>query len=136
MNYIFLDCDGVINRKSDWNKSFYFSPELVKRIAKLSLQTRSEIILASTWRNGGIPDDLQAEFNKDGANICDVTPLLKGRNRTKEIERYLYFNQCDKYVILDDDKSLYDSSTKNLYLINADTGITDLDIRTIQKRYF
>lgn len=142
MNYIFLDCDGVINTKADWNRMYSINTEKVHLIAMLALQTKSEIVLISTWKKGGMDNpaviSLNDTFKKYGVSVTKFTPDLKGRMRNDEIDRFLYFNPATKYVILDDDTSLYKdgSHTKNLYVVNPNTGITSVDVKTVVKKIF
>lgn len=128
--YIFLDVDGVLNRKEDWRTMFSLNKECVNTFCKLLDQLNSyRIVLSSTWRNGSQMDKLKAYFP-----IYGVTPTTTNKTRQEEIEYYIKKNNVKKYVIIDDDESLFtDKSRINLYLVNYMTGITDSDIKKIKK---
>ena len=51
-------------------------------------------------------------------------------DRQKEIEDYVNSRGVSEYIILDDDKSLY-NGIKNLYVVNEKTGLTDKDVKAI-----
>lgn len=142
MNYIFLDIDGVLNTKASWRIPYSMNPQLIKRLGEIIKETGAKIILTSSWKTGFEKDmenctpqikALRLKMQDFGYDIYDKCPELKNRTRDKEIERYLYFNPAEKYIILDDDASLFDSK-EQLYLIHCETGITDSDVRNIKKR--
>ena len=62
--------------------------------------------------------------------ISGATPNLKGRTRDKEIERSLYFQPYDSYIILDDDISLFENKSC-LYEVNCETGLIRKDVERI-----
>ena len=141
MKYIFLDIDGVLNTKSSWKIPYMINPTLVARLGKITEDTDGKIILTSTWKTGFEKEldtctpqikALRLKMQDCGYDIWDKCPELKGRTRDKEIERYLYFNPSDKYVILDDDTSLYDVKN-NLLVVNCETGITEKDVEKAKK---
>ena len=140
--YIFLDIDGVLNTKRSWNTNYSLDLSKVRLLSKVVNNTNSKIVLTSTWKNGydkEHPENsephirkLLSVFRDNNIILVGTTPDLKGRSRDKEIERYLYFHPVDKYIILDDDESIFDSK-KNLYLINYNIGLTEKDCKEIFK---
>lgn len=55
---IFLDIDGVLNKKSDWTNKFTFNETCLNNFVKLLTDLKEQyncllkIILTSTWRTG------------------------------------------------------------------------------------
>ena len=144
--YIFLDVDGVLNKKSDWTRPFSLNPECVKHFNELvSCIPNAKIVLSSTWRNGIARDgsraahveDLMSALSAAGINTIDRTANAPDGSRSKEIDYYLRRHKADSYIILDDDPKLFDDGikTKNLYVINSEYGIRKDDIIKILKRF-
>ena len=139
MKYIFLDIDGVLNTQDSWIKLYQINKELVKNLALIVEKTNAKIILTSSWRKGWDENNptpqikkLKEIFSEYNIKISGVTPDLKNRKRDDEIERYLYFNPCDNFVIIDDDKNEFNDLTK-VYLVNAKVGLTLKDAKQIIK---
>ena len=110
-------------------------------LANIAKTAGAAIILTSTWKTGFEKEydnctpqiqRLRDMLRKNGVDIAGKTPDLRGRTRDKEIERFLYFNPADRYVIIDDDESLF-ADKNNLYLIDCNKGITDKDARKIMQ---
>lgn len=144
--YIFLDVDGVLNKKSDWTRPFVLNPECVKNFVELINQiSNAKIVLSSTWRNGIARDgsraahveDLMNALSSAGINTIDRTANAPDGSRSKEIDYYLRRHERDSYIILDDDSSLFDegAKTRNLYIINNECGFQKNDIMEIMKRW-
>ena len=100
MNVIFTDIDGVLNNKSgsQWNKisiDFY---------NLLCQEFNLKPVITSTWRNNHTQKELQEIFTLQGVTtpIYDYAPILRGEGRGVEIEQWLFNNQFNKFVILDD----------------------------------
>jgi hypothetical protein len=53
--------------------------------------------------------------------------------RQREIESWLRVNamEQERYIILDDIEEYFDSSCKNLYLVDGVTGLTEGDVEAI-----
>lgn len=143
--YIFLDVDGVLNKKSDWTRPFSLNPECVKNFVELIGKIPdAKIVLSSTWRNGIARDgsrtahveDLMSALSSVGINTIDRTANAPDGGRSKEIEYYLRRHEVDSYIILDDDPNLFDAGrkTKNLYVIDSEYGVQKDDIIKISKR--
>ncbi len=122
MKVIFLDVDGVLNRRSTHTLSpsgcMFVEDILVATLASLVRQTEAQLVLSSTWRKGyfdirdGRLDTSDAEdydalvgaLLYAGLAIRDHTPLRKPKDRAAEITRFLADHpEVDSYVILDDE---------------------------------
>lgn len=142
--YIFLDIDGVLNTKEDWNRKVYsLNPKCVAAFCRLLRHLpQPKIVLSSTWRNGIARDgstavhidDLLKVLGPAGIHTVDKTATAPDGSRSKEVEHYLRRHNADDYIILDDDVELFDEKekTKKLYLINPNTGFTMQDAKKIR----
>lgn len=144
--YIFLDVDGVLNKKSDLTRPFSLNPECVKNFIELICQIPSaKIVLSLTWRNGIARDGSKAShvealmnvLSSAGINTIDRTANAPAGSRSKEIDYYLRRHEPDSYIILDDDSKLFDEGvkTKNRYMINNECGFQKNDIIKILKQF-
>ena len=132
MLYIFLDIDGVLNTSAEWRKLYALNDKCVERFAAYVKKQKKEvrIVLSSSWRTGfaynreSLPHikDLKKRLAVYGLSIYGKTPILKGHTREEEIKAYIENNNVKDYVIIDDDKSLFSSEVKNLYLVDAKKG--------------
>lgn len=140
--YYFLDIDGVLNKESDWRKSFTLNPECVKNFKSLVEKDKNpHIILSSSWRRGvtntGVqssqPDILTEQLRSYGITIDGVTPV-SNKTRQEEIEYYIRRNEVKDYIVLDDDESLFPRPDEiRLYLTNYKTGLTAVDVKKIRR---
>ena len=142
--YLFLDIDGVLNRRSDWDKKFYMNPECLQAfdelINKLHKKYDLRIILSSTWRFAMSNDEsdsvllpLNTVLHKYHLGIYGST-VKSNKTRQEEIEYYIRRNGVNKYVILDDDASLFpDRSRINIYLTDYKTGLSSREVRAVIK---
>ena len=162
--YLFLDIDGVLNHdewfesltykhnRDNWKVSM-FDPECVKRVNKILQETRSELVVSSSWRG---MDDLEEIFEGVGLPFKfwrtpyadqiypDLDPIRDLYNddirywRGSEIKYFLERHPCDSYVILDDDTDMLPEQmdhfintcgdrihTPELYLANQGSGLTE-----------
>ena len=141
---IFFDIDGVLNKKSQWTKMYSLDAGCIAHFASLVNKTKAKIVISSSWRTGfkaahdsensGPIRDLEKELDRFGISIYDKTPILRGRKRDIEIERWLYFNPTEKYLILDDDESEYGTITEKNYFVDCKTGITERDVKLCSRR--
>ena len=141
--FYFLDIDGVLNKESDWKKSFTVNNECLKFFSKLiAHDSDPHIIFSSTWRAGysntGVMstngDSLSNLLMEYGITIEDSTPISR-KTRQEEIEYYIRRHNISTYIILDDDESLFPWAERiNLYLTDYRTGFTAKDIKKILKR--
>lgn len=142
MHY-FLDVDGVLNRESDWKIPFSVNDECVKVFAEiLKSDMDPHIILSSTWRvgmtNTGVQSNransLEVALEKYNITIEGATPASANKTRQDEIEYYVRRNGIERYIVFDDDESLFNEKNwKHLYLVNYKTGLVKEDIKKIKK---
>lgn len=112
---IFLDIDGVLNRKSDWPNKFTFNETCFNNFVKLLMDLREQyncllkIILTSTWRTGyqesneKIFKPLTDKLRRINLRINGITPITANKTRQQEINYYISRNNVKHYIILDDD---------------------------------
>lgn len=141
--YIFLDIDGVLNKSSQWKKMYSLDKECIESFCQFVLKAKGEIILTSSWRSGFVGTmsekntpqikNLEKLLGEYGVTIKDKTPVLKGRKRDDEIERYLYFNsdagEYVNYIIIDDDKNEFGNVGGRNYFTDAACGFTKKDVK-------
>lgn len=144
--YVFLDVDGVLNAEEDWKRRKYsLNNDCVTAFCRLlSCLHEPKVILSSTWRNGIARDgttavhidDLLKALEPAGIMLLDKTGIAPDGSRTKEIDFYLRRHPEERYIILDDDPTLFDQqkNTPHLYLTSSKTGLTDADVDRILKK--
>ena len=147
-NIVFLDIDGVVNTLQINNKpfntqrgginrnGFYFllctesdeevsNRQAVMWLNKLCLETKSKIVISSTWRFSGLEKCKKALYNSGldkKIEIIDITPYDYSRVRGKEIKNWLNIHKNIKnFVILDDDSDMEDLKD-HLVLCNHNYG--------------
>lgn len=109
---------------------------MVKNICDLSKEINSELVITSSWRNGfksSFHDDnlpqikaLELEMKLYDCIISYATPIFKSKSRDFEIERFLYYHPCQRYVIIDDDKNEYvNVSNRNLF-VDSSVGFSSI----------
>lgn len=149
MIYVFFDVDGVLNKESDWKNKFYLDPqcvkvfgELCKKLEKIHGEVRT--VLISTWRAGISKSGTDAEqiggletsLAQVGIRIYAATPVTD-KGRQAEVEYYIRRNQVSKYIIIDDDLSLFDDPKKlKLFVPDYRNGLVQGDIKKIMKLSF
>ena len=137
--YIFLDIDGVLNKKEDWKHPFTLNKKnmdvfnmFLKRI------NNPRIILISSWRKGFVSPGNQnnAPYIKEledriryGRVIGKISDTIT--DRQKGIEMFLSEHLGD-YIVFDDDKTEYKYEQDNLVLINCNTGLTTKDVKGVK----
>lgn len=134
---IFLDIDGVLNTSSQWRRPYSLNNDCVREFCRYVKQVKGRVVLTSSWRAGfdgpgNINNtkqikQLEAELAKYGISIYDKTPILTGRTRDKEIDRYLYFHPDNQYIIIDDDVTEYMVITSSNHFVDANVGFTRKD---------
>ena len=124
MKVIFLDVDGVLN---DYDTCLAFDKEyqrtgvlkaelnedMVSNLKEIVDRTDAKIVLSSSWRlygymNNGkfVPKQYKAKglvdmFDKYGMEIYDTVSY--SRTRDLQILDYVYMNDVDDYIVIDDD---------------------------------
>ena len=71
-------------------------------------------------------------FSSQGIEISGRTPKLG--NRSLEVNDYCHRHGITSYLILDDDLSLF-TGQENIYLVNAESGLTRHDVKVILRKY-
>lgn len=149
--YIFFDIDGVLNSESDWRKQhFYINPACLDIFAKFvdflnkKYKTVPQLITCSTWRAGfdktkvndaNATSILEKEFHKARLKINGATPI-SNKTRQEEIEYYMRRNDVQKYIVIDDDPSLYINTNRiNLYVPDYRTGLVKSDLKKLEKQF-
>lgn len=131
---IFLDVDGVLNKKSDWKIPYTLNPVCMEQFCRFAGKLKSpQIVLSSSWRSGWDKDYNQCtpqiqmlimELRKNNIPIIGVTKKSPDKDRGKEILYYLKWNNPDNedYVVIDDDKNEYKTPIPSGHLILTDCG--------------
>ena len=159
-NIVFLDIDGVVNTLQISDKpfdtsrggiernGFYFllchegdeqvsNKQAIMWLNKLCLETKSKIVISSTWRFSGLENCKKALYNSGldkRIEIIDITSIDYARLRGIEIKNWLkYHKDIKNYVILDDDNDMGDLSDhlvlcNNHYGFNYPEYISAIDI--------
>lgn len=140
--YYFLDVDGVLNNEQDWRKLFTINNGCLKCFREIVRHDdEPHIILPSTWRAGMtntvITSGANGQFEKCmeqiGLKIEGITQL-SNKSRQEEIEYYIRRNKVSKYLIIDDDATLFPRADKiNIYFTSCKTGLTLVDVKRILK---
>lgn len=137
--YIFLDIDGVLNRKSDWKTNFQMNQECLANFDYFLSKIKNyniKIILSSTWRFAADQKALEP-LNKilKKYNLCiNDTTIHSNKTRQEEIEYYIRRNTIKEYIIIDDDENLFPYSEKiNLFLTDYNVGFTKNTAKEIIK---
>ncbi len=140
--HIFLDIDGVLNMESEWRVPYHLNNSCIS-VLNLLIESAKEdvhIVLSSTWRAGF---DKVNGHNPQITNLMNrLSPLVKSYDKTPqtdkgrqaEIEYYIRRNAVEKYIVLDDDISLFQNPRKiYLYITNSKTGLTERDLKKLKK---
>lgn len=134
MKLIFLDIDGVLNRKSTRSpteciieeKQLAFLAELVRR-------SGARTVLISSWRLAK-GDPWREPLLSVGISVSDITVRMNGNNRQLEIISYLEaHNNVESFVILDDQAERFDKLKGNRILVDSRTGLTKENIEQALK---
>lgn len=139
----FFNVDGLLNKTSDWKKPFTINYGLTNFFCFFLARNNLIPVITSSWRIGfnkpGDPGnapyikELEEIFASYGLKIYDKTPILKGRPRDKEIERFLYFHRTNDYIVIDGDPDEYDNANSHVYFINPESGFTKEDAKKAGK---
>lgn len=137
---LFLDIDGVVNsvigfRERGYAKPdpFFIEPHLAIRLKSLISKIEPiDIVLSSTWRFYKTNEEMSEML---GVKIVDSTPRLFNRDRGHEITLWLEDNECDLYVILDDNTDMTEKHIKRLVQTNSEFGLRDEDVAEVIKKF-
>ena len=141
MLFIFLDIDGVLNTEADWVSPYTLNKECANNFLCFASLYNSRIILTSTWKHGYISSNnrnntnqikqLEAIFNTKNIRIIGKTEDLMSRDI--EISKYIIDHNITKYIILDDDATLFQRSISHMYFTNSKYGFSKKDIKEVTK---
>lgn len=123
MNVIFTDIDGVFNtiNRNQWSS---LSVDLYDDLCR---EFNLKPVITSTWRVKHSIKELERIFQHYGifTDIYDFTPIINSEGRGGEIEIWLKENQCDKYLILDDNiRDIESYGLKNIVKCRSWIGFT------------
>jgi hypothetical protein len=123
MNVIFTDIDGVFNtiNRNQW------SSLSVALYDDLCQEFNLKPVITSTWRVKHSIKELERIFQHYGifTDIYDFTPIINSEGRGGEIENWLKENQCDNYLILDDNiRDIESYGLKNIVKCRSWIGFT------------
>ena len=130
--FILLDFDGVMIPSKPWkpvplmSDGFYeFSSVSIRNLNRIVNETGAEIILITSHKTSYPNSEWKKLFEERGIN-CEVKRLddeLIHSKRIEEIRGWVKTN-TDRFVILDDDKSLNDlESDIKSRLVLTDSGV-------------
>ena len=141
--YCFFNVDGLLNRTKDWKKPFTIDYGLVHLFCFFIAKNDLVPVMTSSWRVGfiGTGDVANAPYIKEiekifadyGLKIYDKTPVLKGRPREKEIERFLYFHKNRNYIVIDGDPDEYTKANEHVYFIDPKMEFAKDDVKKVEK---
>ncbi len=132
MKVIFLDFDGVIctGRQAiasgERGVISGLDPVALGFLNRICSQNDLKVVISSTWRHGDNRRHFYEIFGCGGYvslahalhdNWC--TPTTINMSRGGEIELWLSRNECDGYVIIDDDASMLDYQLP--HFVNTDS---------------
>lgn len=148
MNIIFLDIDGVLNceifylnRKKQSSLIEHpenqICPQRIKWLNELCEDTKSKIVISSTWRHSGI-EYCRDVLKKSGAtfDVIDITPDIRfdGSVRGNEIYQWIKKNieslcgikyyDYKTYAIIDDDSDMLLWQRNNFFKTDTYSGLT------------
>lgn len=146
MLYVFFDVDGVLNKESDWKNKFYTDASCVKVFGELYRKLEKKYgevrnVIISTWRAGISKSGTDAEqinglrtsLAQVGIKIYATTPVTD-KGRQAEVEYFIRRNQVSKYIIIDDDLSLFENPKKlKIFVPDYRIGLVQGDIKKIMR---
>ena len=104
----------------------------------------ASVVITSTWRERYSFQELLELLRAHGgeryaSRFIGVTPIMESATefvpgiRQREIEAWLTTNGASQksYLILDDIEEYFDSTCKNLYLVDGVTGLTAGDVDSV-----
>lgn len=148
MKVLFLDFDGVLNRRGSWGRELRPDECMIHRIeldcaAELARILASvpdiQVVISSTWRiltpigqicswceSAGIP---LREYICRRAPSTPVTSEYRG----EEIQQWLDRNPCESFVILDDSSDMV-HLMPHLVRVNNQRGLTSIEADEVISR--
>lgn len=145
MKVLFLDIDGVLNRrgtKERCNAYLGVDRELATKLTDWLSTTDIEIVLSSTWRKHA---DMWPHLNEAGIHWIDKTPDLGGyHSRGLEIEAWLAgqgeqsdgeLRPIEAYAILDDIPVFLPHQMPRFVKTDEYIGLTDDNIEQLRAMF-
>ena len=129
MKLIFLDIDGVLNKKdSQLHDVCVIEDNPLSLLSDLIRRSGAEIILTSSWRLT-TDEPWREPLLRGGVSVADQTARLNGNNRRREIELYLESHApVESFVILDDQAGRWGKLKNNCVHINPKVGLTEANV--------
>lgn len=140
---LFLDFDGVLHPFPMGPTDSHLSATSPLWMVLDSFPDAS-VVITSTWRERySFAELLDLLISHGGerfsSRFIGVTPIMESATdyvpgiRQREIESWLVANDVAQvpYIILDDIEEYFDSTCKNLYLVDGVTGLTVHDVEAI-----
>lgn len=126
MKVLFLDIDGVVNKRENFNPKnntiYPLDRYCAFLVGRIQLQTGCKVVLSSSWRFD--PQAVQ-EVSKNVIELLDQTPI-SDKYRGDEVQAWLDDHpEVDKYAILDDDMDFYVHQAPNFFKTRFEDGLTD-----------
>lgn len=127
MKVLFLDIDGVINKRENYNPAiknnlYPIDSYCALLVGRIQLQTGCKVVLSSSWRHH--PEGRQ-NVSERVTELLDITPTLD-KYRGDEIQAWLdQHPEVDKYAILDDDMDFYVYQAPHYFKTRFEDGLTD-----------
>ena len=123
MKILFLDIDGVLSTQE--NKLNDYS---IKNLNRIKTESGCKVVLTSSWRKS---NERLLMLKNNGIEYYSCTPDFSTQNdrhgavhRTKEIKSWLKNNQCETFVIIDDDAESLVELKDYLFQTNYKIGLT------------
>jgi hypothetical protein len=123
---LFLDIDGVVNKKNNFNPSskmglYPIDAYCAFLVGRIQLATGCQVVLSSSWRHH--PDGVK-NVSERVVELLDVTPVLDSGHRGDEVNAWLKAHpECTDYAILDDDIDFHND--QHLFKTTFEEGLTD-----------
>ena len=134
---IFLDIDGVLNKRSQWKRMYSLDEGCIEAFARYAnaLEGPCRIVLSSSWKNGWDPAGNHSEpiarlvsmLNRHGLTISGRTEDAEDGDRSMEIKRFIRSRKLEslRCIVIDDDPSLFKTnmpSNCSFLLIDQEEG--------------
>ena len=134
MKLIFLDIDGVLNKKAGQPlKTFVIEEEQLTLLAELVKRSGAEVVLSSSWRLAE-DEPWREPLLRGGVTVTDKTVRLNGNNRQREILLYLdTHGEVESFVVLDDQGGRFGKLRSNRVLVDPRTGLTEANVEQALK---
>lgn len=111
MRILFLDVDGVLNRTgfepvNTVELASWIEPGPAAHLDAAVRAIEAEVVMSSDWRLACSLDQLREQLARAGMDVGlrDITPVLQGKPRWREIEAWMVEHQIhpEDIVIVDD----------------------------------